>query len=101
VDPSEVERVLARLDGIEEAVVTSAAVSNREEHIVRAFVACPSGTLAYETISRWCQSQLADHKVPRSIVILDALPRTARGKIDRVALAALTPDVRAAERDDA
>jgi len=101
VDPGEVERVLAGLDGVEEAVVTSAASPNRDEHIVRAVVACPSGTLAYETIARWCQSQLADHKVPRSIVIVNAIPRNARGKVDRSALAALTVPGRAAEQDDA
>jgi acyl-CoA synthetase (AMP-forming)/AMP-acid ligase II len=34
----------------------------------------------------WCRLRLADHKVPRSIVIVDAIPRTPRGKIDRPAL---------------
>jgi fatty-acyl-CoA synthase len=37
-------------------------------------------------VAAWCRSRLADHKVPRSIVIVDAIPRTPRGKIDRMAL---------------
>jgi acyl-CoA synthetase (AMP-forming)/AMP-acid ligase II len=32
---------------------------------------------------------LADHKVPRSVVIVDAIPRTARGKVDSSALLGL------------
>jgi acyl-CoA synthetase (AMP-forming)/AMP-acid ligase II len=34
---------------------------------------------------------LAPHKVPRSIVVVDAIPRTGRGKVDRAALDALDP----------
>ena len=31
-------------------------------------------------------SSLADHKVPRSVVFVDSIPRTPRGKIDRLLL---------------
>jgi len=36
-----------------------------------------------------CRTRLAEHKVPRSVVVVDELPRTERGKLDRAALAAL------------
>jgi acyl-CoA synthetase (AMP-forming)/AMP-acid ligase II len=42
--------------------------------------------LGYEDVAAWCRPRLADHKVPRSVVIVDAIPRTPRGKIDRRAL---------------
>lgn len=89
VDPSEVERVLATLAGVEEAVVLGIAAPERNEHIVRAVIACPSRQLGYEDIAAWCRPRLAEHKVPRSVVIVDAIPRTARGKIDHSALLAL------------
>lgn len=86
VDPTEVEKVLAALHGVEEVVVIGVESADRREEIVRAVVACPSGRLAYEDIAAWCRARLADHKVPRSVVIVDAIPRTSRGKIDRSAL---------------
>jgi long-chain acyl-CoA synthetase len=92
VDPSEVEKVLAGLEGVEEAVVVGLASDDRRDEIVRAVVACPSGQLGYEDVAAWCRPRLADHKVPRSIVIVDAIPRTPRGKIDRMALLELRGD---------
>ncbi len=86
VDPSEVERVLAALPGVEEAVVIGLDSHDRRDEVVRAVVACPSGRLGYEDVVSWCRPRLAVHKVPRSVVIVDAIPRTPRGKIDRMAL---------------
>lgn len=86
VDPSEVERVLMALDGVDEAVVISVPAPGTGEATLRAVVACASGLVTYRGIAEWCRHRLADHKVPRSVVIVDAIPRTSRGKIDRAAL---------------
>jgi long-chain acyl-CoA synthetase len=86
VDPSEVERVLVALDGVNEAVVFGVRSPGGGEEIVRAVVACTPGRLEYQHIAAWCRRRLADHKVPRSVIIVDAIPRTSRGKIDRAAL---------------
>jgi long-chain acyl-CoA synthetase len=86
VDPTEVENVLAALDGVDEAVVIGVASARGGEQIVRAVVACAAGRLNYHLVTTWCRHKLADHKVPRSVIIVDAIPRTSRGKIDRTAL---------------
>ena len=86
VDPAEVEQVLSGLDGVEEVVVLGVASQDQREQIVRAVVACSTRRLEYQEIASWCRARLADHKVPRSVVIVDAIPRTARGKVDRSAL---------------
>jgi long-chain acyl-CoA synthetase len=86
VDPSEIEHVLAALDGVDEAVVVGVTSPGGGEEIVRAVVACASGRLDYQRVTAWCRRKLADHKVPRSVIIVDAIPRTSRGKIDRAAL---------------
>jgi len=101
VDPTEVERVLAALDGVEDVVVTPTSAADSGDTVVRAIVACPARPLAYETIARWCQERLADHKVPRSIVIVDEIPRTMRGKVDHGALAVLAAPESATGRGDA
>ena len=86
VDPSEIEKVLAALDGVDEAVVIGVTSPRGGEEIVRAVVACADGRLNYQRVTAWCRQELADHKVPRSVIIVSAIPRTSRGKIDRAAL---------------
>jgi long-chain acyl-CoA synthetase len=87
VDPREVEGVLARLCGVEEVAVLG--VPRQEGEMLRAVVACRPGRLSPEEVLAWCRSHLAPHKVPRSVILVPELPRTARGKLDRSALRAL------------
>ena len=89
VEPAEVEGVLGSLSGVREAVVLGVRAAGSEKEIVRAVIAREPGRLSYEEVSAWCRKHLAPHKVPRSIVLVDAIPRTERGKVDRGALAAL------------
>jgi long-chain acyl-CoA synthetase len=86
VDPREVEGVLARLAGVEEVAVVGLPLAGAEP-VLRAVVACRGG-LAAEEVLAWCRAHLAPHKVPRSLVLVPALPRTERGKLDRAALLA-------------
>jgi acyl-CoA synthetase (AMP-forming)/AMP-acid ligase II len=91
VDPSEVESVLAGLRGVEDVIVVGVPSVDQREEIVRAVVACPSGGLGHQDVISWCRPRLADHKVPRSVVIVEAIPRNSRGKVDRSALLDLRP----------
>jgi acyl-CoA synthetase (AMP-forming)/AMP-acid ligase II len=34
-------------------------------------------------IRRFCAARLAPHKIPRAVLLLERMPVTARGKIDR------------------
>jgi long-chain acyl-CoA synthetase len=86
VDPSEVETVLAGLNGVTDVVVFGTASPNGKDEIVRAVVACPSERPDVRALTAWCRHRLAGHKIPRSIVFVDAIPRTPRGKVDRAAL---------------
>lgn len=90
VDPREVEAVLRALDAVDDVAVLGVDSGRPGEPTLRAVIACAPGALAYENVARHCRERLAEHKVPRSIVFVDALPRTARGKLDRQALLALT-----------
>jgi hypothetical protein len=40
-------------------------------------------------IRQFCSTQLAAHKIPRVVVVADAIPLNSRGKTDRAALEAL------------
>ena len=78
--------VLSGFEGVSEVVVLGVPSPDGRDEIVRAVVACPSGRPSFRELTAWCRHRLADHKVPRSIVFVDAIPRTPRGKIDRSAL---------------
>jgi long-chain acyl-CoA synthetase len=85
VNPREVEGILAALAGVDEASVLGLAVPGRGE-LLRAVVACRPGSLTAEEVVAWCREHLSAHKVPRSVILVEALPRNARGKLDRRAL---------------
>ena len=87
VDPSEVEIGVVRDSKASRKVVVLGVPSpDGRDVFIRAVVACPSGRPSFRELTTWCRQSLADHKVPRSIVFVDAMPRTPRGKIDRSAL---------------
>lgn len=91
VNPREVEAILAGLPGVDEAVVLGVPLGCRGE-VLRAVIACRPGRLTAGEVVAWCRSHLSAHKVPRSVILVAALPRNPRGKLDRAALLALEAD---------
>jgi acyl-CoA synthetase (AMP-forming)/AMP-acid ligase II len=89
VHPGEIERVLRQLPGVEEVVALAVPSPDRPDPMLRVVVACREGRLRGEDVVAWCRTQLADHKVPRSVILLETLPRNERGKVDRAALRSL------------
>jgi long-chain acyl-CoA synthetase len=89
VNPTEIESVLQRLPGVAEVVAFGVPSADRASDTVRAVIACPSGGLSYEEVLAWCRAHLPEHKVPRSVVLVSAIPRTSRGKVSRAELLAL------------
>jgi long-chain acyl-CoA synthetase len=90
VNPREVEAVLHQLEGVRDAVVLAWPVPGRSGEIVRAVVA--GAGLDWRRVVDWCRPRLSSHKVPRSVILVDEIPRNARGKVDRDALLALGPE---------
>lgn len=92
VNPREVETVLSRLHGVVEVAVMGVPHPSTGSETLRAVVACPRGGLTREEVVGWCREHLSGHKVPRSVILIDRLPRNARGKLDRAALLGLTAE---------
>jgi long-chain acyl-CoA synthetase len=90
VQPREVETVLRSLPGVEDAIVVGAPLPGRAGESLWAVVAAPSRRLTYFEVVAFCRERLAPHKVPRRVRIVDAIPRTARGKVERHAILELT-----------
>lgn len=84
VYPAEVERVLGRMDGIEDVVVFPAADERWGQRVCAAVV----GDLDPASVKSFAREQLAPYKRPKDILVLEAIPRTGRGKVLRSKLAA-------------
>ncbi len=88
--PDEVEAVLALHPQVREAIVVALGSKDKSQAL-RAIIACPKNTVSYRTLIEWCRPRLCAHKIPRSFVFVDEIPRTPRGKVDRSSLARVDP----------
>lgn len=87
ISAREVEKTLELHPGVAEAAVVGRFDRLREEVPV-AFVVARVPGLAVDEVLAWCRSQLAPHKVPATLYIVDSLPKTAVGKIEKKLLRA-------------
>ncbi len=78
---SEVERVLYAFEGISEAAVIGLPDDRWGERVVAVVVAAPGRLLDPAEITAFCRARLAGFKVPRQVVIREALPRNPSGKV--------------------
>jgi long-chain acyl-CoA synthetase len=86
VYPREVDEVLFSHPAVREAATTGAPDSYYGE-TVRAFVVLnDNARVAADELIAHCKKNLAPYKVPARIDLVDALPRTTVGKIDKLAL---------------
>jgi long-chain acyl-CoA synthetase len=89
VNPREVETILRNHERVDEAAVFGVIDRETLEQRICAVIERSSRDVGYEEIRSWCREHLASHKVPRTIVVVDQLPRNERGKLDRPAIRAL------------
>jgi long-chain acyl-CoA synthetase len=86
IHPSDIEEVLSSHPKIAEAAVVGIPDEIRGEN-VRAYISLKTGEEATEEeMRRFCRKHMADYKLPRQIMFLDSLPRTATGQINKEAL---------------
>ncbi len=84
VDPTEIERVIGAMPGVDEAVVLGIPDPGRGERL-KAVIACDPSALSWREVVSWCREHLAPWKVPKSVMLVRVIPRTERGKVDRAA----------------
>ncbi len=78
---SEVERVLYEHDAVLEAAVVGRP-DDRWGEVPVAFVVLRQGaSVPPEALLEHCRGQLARYKVPKEVILLDALPRNPSGKV--------------------
>jgi len=86
VHPTDVEEVIAELPGIREVAVVGVD-DDALGQVIKAFIVADEVLpRAEDRIKAHCRARLAAYKIPRHITFVDALPRTASGKVRRVQL---------------
>ena len=85
VYPNEVEDALAKMEAVLEAAVVAVPDAKSGEAVRAYVVKNPDhpGELTKEDVQRHCRQLLSDYKVPKSVVFVDALPKSPIGKILR------------------
>ena len=82
--PAEIEAILTQLAAVREAVVVGEASAQYGE-TVTAFIVS-NGALSTTALTEHCQQHLAPYKVPSRYIMLDELPKTGLGKLDKAEL---------------
>lgn len=83
VYPNEVDGVLYDHPDVLEACTIGVPDAYRGETVKIFVVPKPGASLNKEELIAFCRSRLAAYKVPRQVAIIDALPKSAVGKILR------------------
>ncbi|MEO8069918.1 MAG: amino acid adenylation domain-containing protein, partial [Acidobacteriota bacterium] len=103
VEPGEIESVLSLHPGVGACVVVAREDSPGNQHLVAYFETAGADVATSAELRAHVQRVLPPYMVPSFFVVLDHLPLTANGKIDRKALPALSPGrdapVRAGDED--
>jgi len=89
VSPMEVEQVLRSMEGVHEAVVAAVPDPWLGEAICAFVVPEEESCLQERRIRKFCLARLENFMVPRDIILVDELPLTVNGKVDKMALLAI------------
>ena len=88
VEPGEVEAVLLEQEEVHEAVVTVREDAAGQKRLVAYVVPAEGAEVSTAELRGRLGARLPEHMVPAALVVLEALPLTATGKVDRRALPA-------------
>ncbi|HEU0076442.1 MAG TPA: amino acid adenylation domain-containing protein, partial [Longimicrobiaceae bacterium] len=96
IEPGEVESALAAHPQVREAVAVVREDAPGERRLVAYVEALPGARPAPGELRAWAQGRVPEYMVPAAFVVLDRIPLTPTGKLDRGALPA-PPDAGSAD----
>ncbi len=81
VYPAEIERVLAEHPSVEDVAVIAVPDETWGEVPKAVVVAAPGADVDADELISYCRQRLASYKCPRSVDVVDELPRNLTGKV--------------------
>ncbi len=93
VSPTEVESALCSIDGVHQAAVIGIPDPVVGSAICAFIVPQPEATLTPRALRARCTELLEPHAVPQRLELVESLPRTGNGKVDKTALIGRLPSV--------
>lgn len=85
----EIEEALRQHPAVAECAVVGVADPEWGDRVAAAVVLNDGHALDLPSLRLWAKERLAAHKIPSRLLVLDALPRNAMGKVTKPAVAAL------------
>jgi amino acid adenylation domain-containing protein len=86
IELGEIEFALAQHPDVREAVVLASEMKGRDKQLTAYVVLNEAGTASAKQLKEFLKERLPEYMLPVSFVVLDALPLTTTGKVDRNAL---------------
>jgi oxalate---CoA ligase len=86
IQPAEIDVLLERHPAIAEACAFALPDAISGEAVGAAVQLAPGQTIGVDALRSWCRERLHGEAVPAHWFIVDAIPRNARGKVNRVAV---------------
>ena len=86
IEPGEIEAVLSQHSAVQETAVVARDDVHGDKRLVAYVVPRPEQRPTVSALRGFLKSKLPDHMVPSAFMLLDTLPLTANGKVDRHAL---------------
>jgi amino acid adenylation domain-containing protein len=92
IELGEIEAALARHPAVREAVVVARKEANGNHRLIGYVVPSQAAAPAVRDLRRFLKERLPEYMVPAALVVLDKLPLSPNGKVDRKALPAPGPE---------
>jgi malonyl-CoA/methylmalonyl-CoA synthetase len=89
VSALEIEEMLRQHPAVAECTVVGIADPEWGERVAAAIVLNNSNALDLESLRSWAKERLAAHKIPSRLLVVEALPRNAMGKVIKSAVVVL------------
>jgi acyl-CoA synthetase (AMP-forming)/AMP-acid ligase II len=86
ISPEHVEDILAGCPGVTDAAVFAIPDATVGQRVGAAVVVCEGEGIGAERILQYCRHRLSAAEVPDRLEVVDSLPRTAEGGLDRRAV---------------
>jgi len=83
VSPAEVESLLLQIPGVQQVAVVGCPDSRLQEVAAAFLTLAPSATVTEAEVDAFCRGKIASYKIPRRVIVVNEMPMTPSGKIQK------------------